>query len=940
MTADGPPDFKATLNLPVTSFPMRANLPAREPEILARWERDDLYARMIAQRAGRPRYVLHDGPPYANGNIHLGHALNKIVKDFIVKYKHMTGHLAPYVPGWDCHGLPIELQVEKSLGKEKKAALSKLEIRRLCREYAARFVAVQRDEFKRLGVLGDWSAPYLTMDFAYEAIEIRELAKVAASGDLYRGKKPVHWCASCRTALAEAEVEYRDVASPSVYVAFALREPYPEALRTLAGTPIDVAIWTTTPWTLPANLAIAAHPDVEYVVVPARSGRLTLVAKALLPRLTAFVDGDAPVRATVTGRMLEGGRARHPWIDRDALMVLGEHVTLESGTGLVHTAPGHGQEDYDVGRRYGLDVYAPVDDAGRFLPEVAEFAGMRVFDADARIVEHLRAVGRLLATEPLTHSYPHCWRCKHPVIFRATEQWFISMAATRLRERALAAIDRVHWIPAWGKDRIAGMIANRPDWCISRQRAWGVPIVALHCERCGAASTTPELLAHVAEIFARESADAWFARPVDELAPPGFACTACGGTSFRKEEDILDVWFDSGVSFAAVVERRPELGGHADLYFEGSDQHRGWFQSSLLASVATRDRAPYDTVLTHGFFLDEDARKMSKSAGNVVAPQKIVATHGADILRLWVSAEDYREDMRISREILERAVEAYRRIRNTARFLLGNLADFEPARDGVERSALLELDRFALDRLQGFVARCGRAYDAFEFHAVYHALNNFCSVDLSALYFDIVKDRLYCEGATSVERRSAQTVLYAVLDALARVMAPVLSFTAEEIWSCMPADERRPASVHLADFPRPDPTLVDTALAADWDRLLEVRAAVTKALEALRQRGEIGHSLEASVHLGADGALGALLESRRGLLPEILIVSHVELLPAARVSGESTLPGLGIAVARAGGQKCARCWNWRLDVGDDARVPSVCGRCARVLASGDVRRPT
>jgi isoleucyl-tRNA synthetase len=940
MTAEGAPDFKATLNLPVTSFPMRANLPAREPEILARWEREGLYTRMLEQRAGAPRFVLHDGPPYANGNIHLGHALNKIVKDFIVKYKHMTGHLAPYVPGWDCHGLPIELQVEKSLGREKRAALSKLEVRRLCREYAARFVDVQRDEFKRLGVLGDWSNPYLTMDFGYEATEVRELAKVAASGDLYRGKKPVHWCASCRTALAEAEVEYRDVASPSVYVAFALREPYPEALRALAGTPIDVAIWTTTPWTLPANLAIAAHPDVEYVVVPARSGRSTLVAKALLPRLSAFLDPDVAVRATVIGRALEGARAHHPWIDRDSMLVLGEHVTLDTGTGLVHTAPGHGQEDYDVGRRYGLDVYAPVDDAGRFLPEVAEFAGMRVFDADARIVEHLQSVGRLLATEPLTHSYPHCWRCKHPVIFRATEQWFISMEKNRLRERALAAIERVRWIPAWGKDRIAGMVANRPDWCISRQRAWGVPIVALHCERCGVANATPELLAHVAEIFARESADAWFARPIAELVPPGLACTGCGATTFRKEEDILDVWFDSGVSFATVVERRPELGGHADLYFEGSDQHRGWFQSSLLASVATRDRAPYDTVLTHGFFLDEDARKMSKSSGNVVAPQKIVATHGADILRLWVSAEDYREDMRISREILERAVEAYRRIRNTARFLLGNLADFVPARDAVAAPALLEVDRFALDRLQAFVARCGRAYDAFEFHAVYHALNNFCSVDLSALYLDIVKDRLYCEGATSMERRSAQTTLHALLDGLVRVMAPVLSFTAEEIWSCMPGDEARPASVHLADFPCPDPTRIDAALAGDWERLLEVRAAVTKALEALRQRGEIGHSLEASVRLGAAGALGVLLESRRALLAEILIVSQVEVLPSEQVRGESTMAGLAIEVERAAGQKCARCWNWRLDVGGDPRFPSVCGRCAAVLASGDVRRPS
>ncbi len=931
------PDFKNTLNLPVTTFPMRANLPAREPEILERWRREGLYARMQEARAGRPRYVLHDGPPYANGNIHLGHALNKIVKDIIVKYKHMAGFLAPYVPGWDCHGLPIELQVEKSLGRDKKATLSKAEIRRMCREYAAKFVGIQREEFERLGVVGDWAAPYLTMDFAYEATEIRELARVVASGDLYRGKKPVHWCAACRTALAEAEVEYRDVSSPSVYVAFPLQEPYPAPLAALAGTPVDVVIWTTTPWTLPANLAVAAHPDVEYVVVPARDGRLVLVARALLPKLTAFLDADAAVRATIGGRALEGARARHPWIERDAPLILGDHVTLDAGTGLVHTAPGHGQEDYDVGRRYGLEVYAPVDDAGRFLPEVAEFAGMRVLDANPKIVEHLRRGGRLPASEPFTHAYPHCWRCKHPVIFRATEQWFISMAANDLRGRTLAAIERVRWIPAWGKDRIAGMVANRPDWCISRQRAWGVPIIALHCEACTTANTSAALLEHVADIFARESADAWFTRPVAELVPPGFACEKCNGTRFRKEEDILDVWFDSGVSFAAVVERRPELGGHADLYFEGSDQHRGWFQSSLLTSVATRDRAPYDTVLTHGFFLDEDARKMSKSSGNVVAPQKIVATHGADILRLWVSAEDYREDMRISREILDRAVEAYRRIRNTARFLLGNLADFDAARDGVPRDELLELDRFVLDRLQGFVGRCARAYEAFEFHAVYHALNNFCSVDLSALYLDIAKDRLYCEGARSLERRSAQTALLAILEAMVRIMAPILSFTAEEIWSCMPAVAGRPASVLLGDFPQPDPAFVDGRLAADWERLLEVRAAVTKTIEGLRQTGVVGHSLEARVALAAAEPLATLLNARRERLAEIFIVSAVDLRPAEEANGESPIAGLRVSAERATGEKCARCWTWRSDVGSDARVPTVCGRCARVLATVETK---
>jgi len=733
MSKGGGPDFKATLNLPTTAFPMRANLSAREPEILAHWDRVHVYEAGLEARAGRPRYLLHDGPPYANGNIHLGHALNKIIKDIVVKYKGMAGFQAPYVPGWDCHGLPIELEVEKKLGAEKKAALSKLEIRRLCRDYAARFVDVQREDFKRLGIIGDWSHPYLTTEYGYEATEVRELAKFVTSGELYRGKKPVHWCPSCQTALAEAEVEYRDVTTSSIYVSFPLAEPYPAALQGLVAGPLAAVIWTTTPWTLPANLAIAVHPELEYAVVAARDGGASIVARALLPKLGNIVGEEPRVLATVRGAELEGVRTRHPWLDRESPIVLGEHVTLEAGTGLVHTAPGHGQEDYEVGLRYGLDVYAPVDGRGRFVATVAEFGGMKVFEADAKIIEYLAGRGRLLHAAPLEHAYPHCWRCHKAVIFRATEQWFISMEAKNLRGRALAAIDRVQWIPAWGRDRIAAMVGARPDWCISRQRAWGVPIVALHCETCGATSTNETLLAHAADLFAKESSDAWFARPVSDFVPAGFACPECRGTTFTKEEDILDVWFDSGVSFEAVVERRPELGGHPDLYLEGSDQHRGWFQSALLTSVGTRGSAPYQSVLTHGFVLDEDARKMSKSVGNVVGPQQIVASHGADVLRLWVAAEDYRDDVRISREILDRASEAYRRLRNSARFLLGNLAGFDPAQDLVPPALLLELDRFILDRLQILIERCRRAYDEFEFHAVYPAHNNFGSVDLSSL---------------------------------------------------------------------------------------------------------------------------------------------------------------------------------------------------------------
>lgn len=931
------PDFKPTLNLPATSFPMRANLPAREPEILEHWEKLDVYRAGLAARADRPRYLLHDGPPYANGNIHIGHALNKIIKDVVVKYKGMAGFQTPYVPGWDCHGLPIEHEVEKKLGAEKKAALGKAEIRRLCREYAARFVDVQREDFKRLGVIGDWANPYLTTEYGYEATEVRELAKFVTSGELYRGKKPVHWCPSCQTALAEAEVEYRDVTTRSIYVAFPLIEPLPAALAGVTG-PVAAVIWTTTPWTLPANLAIAVHPEIEYVVVAGHDGgSALLVAKALLPKLGKVVGDEPRVLAELPGTALENVRARHPWLDRESPIVLGEHVTLEAGTGLVHTAPGHGQEDYEVGLKYGLDVYAPVDGRGRFVPAVEHFGGKNVFSSDPEILALLESRGRLLHAVPLEHAYPHCWRCHKAIIFRATEQWFISMESKDLRGRALAAIDRVQWFPGWGRDRIAGMVGGRPDWCISRQRAWGVPIVALHCEQCGTTTTNETLLEHVAEIFARESSDAWFERPVGDFVPSGFVCKGChkgaAETTFVKEEDILDVWFDSGVSFAAVVERRSDLDVHPDLYLEGSDQHRGWFQSSLLTSVGTRGDAPFKAVLTHGFVLDEDARKMSKSVGNVIAPQKIVASHGADILRLWVAAEDYRDDVRISKEILDRASEAYRRVRNTARFLLGNLGGFDPARDLVPAAELLELDRFVLDRLQGLIERCRRAYDAFEFHAVYHALNNFCSVDLSALYLDIAKDRLYCEGPTSRERRSGQTAQYHVLEALVRIMAPILSFTAEEIWGYLPAEPTRPPSVLLADFPNVDPVLRDPKLAAEWETLLAVRSAVTKTLEGLRSAGTIGHSLEADVTLAPTAAVAAVLQPRAALLAEIFIVSKVRLVSEGALDAPVLAPGVAVSAKRVEGEKCPRCWNYRDDAGRDPEVPSLCGRCVGVLAT-------
>jgi isoleucyl-tRNA synthetase len=920
-------DYKETLNLPRTEFPMRANLAQREPEIVRRWADERLYERLLAAAAGRPRFVLHDGPPYANGHIHLGHTLNKVLKDVVVKHRAMAGFEAPYVPGWDCHGLPIELEVERKLGRARKEALPKADVRRQCREYAARFVGVQRDEFRRLGILGDWERPYLTMDPGYEASEVRALGRCIGAGLVYRGKKPVHWCPSCVTALAEAEVEYSDVSSPSVYVAYPFVDPLPAALADLPAP--AAAIWTTTPWTLPASVAVAVHPEHEYVAIEV-DGRVLVVAAALVERLAAAMGKPARERVRFPGRRLEGAGCCHPWLDRRVPVVFADYVTLESGTGLVHTAPGHGQDDYETGLRFGLPVLAPVDARGRFTAEVPEWQGVRVFDADAKIVEHLQAKGALLAAETFVHSYPHCWRCKNPIVFRATEQWFVRIDGAlpgggTLRERALAEIDRVRWVPAWGRERIRNMIATRPDWCVSRQRAWGVPVVAVFCEGCGDPLFSEALCEHVATLFERESADAWFTRPAADLVPPGTRCGRCGGGTFRPETDILDVWFDSGVSWMAVVEPRADL-GHADLYLEGSDQHRGWFHSALLTGVALAGRAPYDVVLTHGFLLDGAGRKMSKSLGNVIAPDDVIKRHGAEILRLWVAAEDYREDVRVSQEILGQVVEAYRRLRNTIRFLLSNLWDFDPVRDAVAPPALAALERWALHRTHALVERVRAAYEEYEFHLIYHALNNFCSVDLSSFYLDVRKDRLYCERPASAERRGTQTVLHAIADALVRLMAPVLSFTAEEAWGFMPGGER-PGSVFLAGMPEAPAAWRDEALAGRFERLLVVRAAVTKALEEARQGGLVKQSTEAHVvvDVGGDDALRDLLAAEGAEL------SSVFLTASAEVSAGPGEPGVRVAVERARGGKCARCWNVRA-LGAAPAHPELCARCAAVVS--------
>ena len=926
-------DYKTTLNLPKTDFPMKANLKDLEPRMIGKWNQEQVYALMQKQAEGRKTYVLHDGPPYANGHIHIGHALNKILKDIIVKFRSMEGYRSPYVPGWDCHGLPIEHQVLKSLGP-KKEGMSQHEVRKLCREYAEKFIEIQREEFKRLGVFGDWDHPYLTMNFGYEAAIVRELGRFADNGGVYKGKKPVYWCGFDETALAEAEVEYADHESPSVFVRFDIPGAA-TALPSLAGKRTAVVIWTTTPWTLLANLAVALHPRFDYVAVE-HNGQVLILAEGLLKQcMETFGIKDYTILEKFKGSKLEGLKARHPFIDRDSLVILGDHVTLEAGTGAVHTAPGHGQEDYEVGLKYGLDVYAPVDQKGRFTKEAGEFAGQQVFKANKGIIELLKARGALLAEGRISHSYPHCWRCKNPVIFRATEQWFISMKSNDLLKRTVENIHTVNWVPAWGKDRILSMMENRPDWCISRQRAWGVPIIAFTCRQCGELLFDRKVVDHVADIVEQEGADAWFVRTPAELLPAGTACKKCGNEDLAKEMDILDVWFDSGVSHAAVLKQRKDLSWPADMYLEGSDQHRGWFQSSLLTSVGTTGAAPYRTVLTHGFTVDGSGKKMSKSAGNVVAPQEVIDKYGAEVLRLWVSAADYRDDIRISQEILTHLAEAYRRIRNTSRYLLGNLADFHPETDQVEDKDLLEIDRWALLRLQKLIRRVEKAYDDFEFHVVFHSIHNFCAVDMSAFYLDILKDRLYTAKARSVERRSGQTTMHAILSAMVRLMAPVLSFTADEVWGYM-QESSKEKSVFLASFPKAEERYLDGELEERWDRIIAVRGEAAKVLETLRRDKKIGHSLDAEVRLYAAQDLYEFLQQYERDLAFIFIVSSATVEKEADAPADAfpsdIVKGLRIAAGPAKGLKCGRCWMYRESVGTVPEHPQICDRCAGNLA--------
>lgn len=921
-------EYKETLNLPTTKFPMRGNLPQREPDTISRWHKEKIYEQILERHRDQTPFVLHDGPPYANGHLHIGHALNKILKDIIIKSKSMSGHLCHYVPGWDCHGLPIEHQVDKDLGK-KKAQMSQAEIRQACRRYAEKFIAIQRDEFVRFGVFAEWERPYLTMNYPYEGEIVRALSHFVANETLVKSKKPIYWCAPCSTALAEAEVEYEDESSPSIYVKFNLIEDLSDKYPFLAGCETSLVIWTTTPWTIPANLAVCLHPDLEYVALKTEQGVL-IVADGLKETFISEAEiKEVEVLGSIEASELENCHCRHPLYNRNSLVILGNHVTLEAGTGCVHTAPGHGQDDYEVGLRYNLEVYAPIDDRGCFTDEVEFFAGEFVFAANPNVIEKLKEFGKLIAEKPISHSYPHCWRCKKPIIFRSTEQWFISMEKEGLREKTLAAINQVKWIPSWGRERIYGMIENRPDWCVSRQRIWGVPITVFNCEKCGQVIADEKIMLKIADLFTEHGADIWFENEAAYFLPDNFTCAACGASEFTKEGDILDVWFDSGVSFAAVLQNRDYLGGiPADLYLEGSDQHRGWFHSSLLAAVGITGKAPYKSVLTHGFVVDGKGKKMSKSSGNVVAPEKVIKRYGAEILRLWVAAQDYRDDIRISDEILSRLVEAYRRIRNTFRFLLGNLSDFKPTTDTVAYDELQEIDRYILHELQILQKRVRKAYDDYEFHTIYHTVHNFCAITLSSFYLEVGKDRLYTLRADSPVRRSTQTTLYTVLNTLVRLCAPILAFTTEEVWPHMP-ESKAGESVHLCEFLDLPPEYENNELAATWDELLVLRRQVLKELEGARMEKVIGNSLEARVELKAKGRAAELLKRYQEQLADIFIVSQVSLnLLADDENGSDDNPELKIEVKPASGNKCNRCWCYSKELTTaDAEFPDICPKC-------------
>ncbi len=929
-------DYRETLNLPQTKFKMKANLTQREPQVLKRWEKEQLYQQIQQAAADRPLFILHDGPPYANGNIHLGTAFNKVLKDIILRSKRLAGFNAPYIPGWDCHGLPIEHNVDLELGA-KKQTIPILGKRSACRKYAEKWIKTQREQFKRLGVIGDWDNPYLTMNFPYEAAIAREFNKFLLSGAVVRSKKPVYWCATCGTALAEAEVDYADHTSPSIYVKFPVVDDLGSVAAELAGKEVSVLIWTTTPWTLPANLAVAFHPDFEYAAVSVR-GEIWILAKELVEScMQLFEINDYSILTTFSATGLEGKRCRHPFMERDSLMVLADYVTADSGTGCVHTAPGHGADDYQTGLRYGLEILSPVDDQGRYTVDAGRYAGEQVPQVNKRIIADMAAEGSLVKELAINHSYPHCWRCKEPVMYRATAQWFISMENLDLRTKALAAINEVSWTPSWGQQRIYGMVEARPDWCLSRQRSWGVPVTVFSCTECGEILKNEAVCKKIDELFGKEGADAWFKYEAADFIPADLACT-CGSKNFKKEADILDVWFDSGTSHAAVLEERPELYSPADLYLEGSDQHRGWFQSSLLTSVGTRNRAPYKGVLTHGYVVDGQGKKMSKSVGNVVAPQEVIDKYGAEVLRLWVASENYQDDVKVSDEILKHVSDAYRKMRNTLRFLLSNLYDFNPEKDGVNAADLLEIDRWALAKFADLSERVTKAYERYEFHAIYHALHNFCGTTISSIYMDVLKDRLYCSLADGPERRAAQTVIYRILDGLLRLMSPILCFTTAEAWEHLyQMDDKAPLaqSIFFSSFAGVEDIGKDGAFDERWSKLLSLRSAITRVLEAARRDKVIGLGLDAEVVLKLGDDWASFLDGRLDQLRELCIVSSMRLVgdedAGLSFVCDESLAGVEIAVTPAPGSKCERCWTISTSVGEDQEHPALCARCASVV---------
>lgn len=926
MSTQASSDLKSTVNLPDNSFPQKGNLVQAEPARLEKWRELELYKQLRKSRAGKTIYSLHDGPPYANGKIHMGTALNKLLKDFVVKSRAMMGYDTPYIPGYDCHGLPIEKKVEDELEKAglKKQNLTPLEIRQRCRAFADKHIADMNTDFSRLGVLGEWDNVYQTMSYQYEADTLRALGNFIRRGSVYRGFKPVHWCFTCQTALAEAEVTREKHVSPSVYVKFVLKSDPRKIDERLANKKVSAIIWTTTPWTLPANLGISFNANFDYSAVEIGED-VYIVASEMLKGVSEKLGWQEPtVVAQFKGEKLDRLVAQHPFIDRESLFMLGDHVTLEAGTGCVHTAPGHGHDDYIIGKQYGLEVYCPVDNRGKFKAEVERFADKHVFSANKEIIALLTELGVLLKHEDYEHEYPHCWRCSKPVIFRATPQWFISMDKTGLRERALNAIKDIQWKPTWGDDRMHNMFADRIDWCISRQRTWGVPITALYCLDCEEELISPDLIDHVANIFEKESADAWYARPVEELVPPGTKCAKCSGTNFKKEMDILDVWLDSGVSW--MVMERHGYTVPVDLYLEGSDQYRGWFNSSLVCCLEMKDTSPYKTCITHGYVLDKNFDKMSKSKGNVLEPGKIMQQHGADILRLWAASIDYTEDMSISDEILKRISESYRKIRNTAKYALSNLAGFSPINENIAFEDMMEIDRWAVSVTQELIRKVKQAYQDYDFHIAYRELLGFCSLELSTLYFDILKDRLYTYPPKSYERRSAQSAIYIITKTLALLSAPLLAFTADEMWDFLPKLGQEEASIHLAEFPSYDINSVDTELLIRWEKIFAVRDQVKKALESAGFGG--GSSLKSKVLLHAKGEQLAFLRKYEDQLHFIFITSQAEVVE------DETAEELQIKVEAASGQKCERCWHFTDNIGADSNYPTVCSRCATNIVTG------